>query len=95
MSVRHPDPKQSDRNLTRKEQDYNAKRLSLNECAVCFGLYEEDIDETIGSIHRPVARGGSGVRSNPPFDRFRFAIYMHANCDVDATYIYARTAFIR
>ena len=36
--------------VDRESDGLQSREISLNECAVCFGLYEEDFDEVIGHV---------------------------------------------
>ena len=46
----HPDPSLSE-GRTRMKMDYKLiNEISVNECAVCFGTYEDDIDDITGHV---------------------------------------------
>ena len=49
-SVLQSNPKSKRRKLDIKDRSLQHQEISMNECAVCCGLYEEDIDEESGVV---------------------------------------------
>ena len=48
--MHHSNPKSKRRKLDTVDHGLQRHEFSMNECAVCCGLYEEDIDEESGDI---------------------------------------------